>query len=494
MSFVQDNDEMYTYMVIEWYNKYWHIWITPSWEPYNPDNLIAYHYLCTVFYNFFFNNWFDKLFSLRSFSIFLSTILTPILYIFIKYFSNKKTALFSIFLISINWYITMTFVIARPYVFFAIWSSIASLIFIKSFLDIIKNKSINKTNLLNIVFWIILILAIFFEWHIMWTYHNIMLILFLIVYMLVKLENKKIFRLIYSILILLLIFVIYLYFFKYSFIKFIIESFIPVFKIDILSIFWNQISYYTDLWILLSILILIWIIIKTKNRKFTILVIYITTCTVFLHWYIFWSRLFSFRYLIDYLVLFLICISYFIINYKNKKIILTFIIIYLSTNIYNLNLIFSDELNRSLFYRNLKIQDYKYCNNYKNIATDSPWISYFYNKDSNIYSLPSFNDTYHIMDNSRYTYLNVYAIKNNEYLENIVEKNWSVCFAFSHSQYNDTWNFWNRALFKNVMEKWKIIKDNFIEKRIFWTWESPYSNKHNWTILIIDNSFINKEK
>lgn len=50
-----ENDETYTYMVVEWYNKLHVIWITPTWEMYYFTHKF-FHYFTTIFYNFFYDN------------------------------------------------------------------------------------------------------------------------------------------------------------------------------------------------------------------------------------------------------------------------------------------------------------------------------------------------------------------------------------------------------------------------------------------------------
>jgi len=123
-----NTDETYTYMVIEWFNKFWKIWITPSWVIYENNSHIIFHYLTTIFYNFFYENWFNKLFSLRSFNIIFSTLL-----------------LIPLFYLIINWFLNITFMTARSYVLFWIGSVIVSILFIYGILK----KAIHISNLFS---------------------------------------------------------------------------------------------------------------------------------------------------------------------------------------------------------------------------------------------------------------------------------------------------------------------------------------------------------
>lgn len=111
-----DTDEAYTWMVIEWYNKYWIYNITPSWEYYNQTNI--FHIMSTYFYNFFYNLWFDKTFSLRSFNIFYSTFLFIPFFIILRKIIWEKISLLVLFFFMTNWYFLILQFTARSYVTF----------------------------------------------------------------------------------------------------------------------------------------------------------------------------------------------------------------------------------------------------------------------------------------------------------------------------------------------------------------------------------------
>lgn len=481
-----ENDETYTYMVIEWYNKFKNMWVTPSWEMYDNTHVL-FNYFTTYFYNFFYDNWFNKLFALRSFNIVLWSILTLPLYIFIKKITNKNIAFLSVFLTTFNWYLLLTFITARPYVLFTVFSVIGSILLIFWFNDFIKNQKITKISIIYIFWWLLLWLVNFYEWHILWLYHNVFLIIILWFYVLFNTRFEKSIKLLWSWLILGLLFISFLYFFKPTFLEFIIKTFNPVFSSIFVTISYNQFSYFT--WFgLLIILLLISYIFIYNNNDYKILAIYLIFWALLFHAYLFWTRLNSFKYLVDYLVILLIIFSIFIFTFNNNKIKAWLLLLVLFTNIYWIIKVYNDDITLIVLYNENSLKEFDLCKNYNVIATDSPGRAYFaYWNNKEIYSLPSFKDSYHVK-NDKYLYLDIYSIKDINHLRNIVKKSWPVCFVFSHNMFNESWMFWNKILFDFVMYKWNKLKEKNLYDRPFGTWKYPLTNKNNWVVLVIDNS------
>lgn len=476
-----ENDETYTYMVIEWYNKLKIIWITPSGEMYFYSHKI-FHFVSAIFYNFFYDLWFNKLFALRSLNIFLSSILVIPLYIFFKTISNKKIALLSIWIITFNWYILISSITARPYVVFMFFSVISTILFILWTNKIIEIWKINKKSIYYFTIWIILCLINFYEWHILWLYHNFIAIWILFLYILKNLKRKDSIKIIWFWVWLFILFFLFLYFFKYNFFIYIIKTFSPYFQFNHLSIAFSQFSYFTFLWWVIIVFFLSFII-NGNNINYKLLVLYIIFTGVFFQAYLFWYRFNNFKYIVNLLVILLFIFSIFLYTYKNNKVKIIIILLFIFTNIYWFIKIMNDKIAWWVLYHENSITAYNLCWDNDIIATDSPgraFLLYWYSRK--IYSLPSYNDVYHHTNNEKYLYLDVYPFKNIEELKQINEGN-NICFVFTHNMLNRDGKFWNDDLFNYVMDNWEILFKNDLYYRPFGSGFYPFSNKNNGIVI-----------
>lgn len=347
-----------------------------------------------------------------------------------------------------------------------------------------------KKSLIYIIWWIILLFINSNEWHILGLYHNFLLIWILLVYILFKVKLQKSIKIIWIWLWLFLILLLFLYFFKPDYINFIINTFNPIFSLTYLTIVYNQFSYFTEFWLLIILFLISYIFIYKNNNNYKILAIYLIFWAVLFHAYLFWVRLNSFKYLVDFLIILIIIFSIFIISFKDKKIKILILLIFFTTNIYWIKKIFEDEITWTVYYNENSIKDYELCKDYNVIATDIPWRAFLIFWDSKkLYSLPSFNDAYHI-NNEKYMYLDIHAIRDINHLKNILKDKWGVCFVLSHNVFDPVWKFWNKELFDYVIKYSKVLKEKFITKRPMWTWKYPLGNSNNWVVLVIDNSIL----
>lgn len=483
-----DTDESYTWMVIEWYNKFWEINITPSWVYY--DQTPLFHYLSAQFYNFFYSFWFNKILSLRSFNIIYSTILSIPLFIVLKNILWEKIGFYSFLFIIFNWYFLIIQFTARPYVTFLFFTffSIISLFYS---LKLFEDKKIKKWIIfffLSFLLW----LYNFLDWHIVWFYHYIIFLFIILIYKIIILW--KIWLKIFWFALVLFIFLLsYLYFFKYSYIEFFFYTFDPFLKTNVLLQFWNFFSYLWIIWntlIILSFLLIYRSWIK-YSKLFTISLLFI----IVFHIYFFSSRLWFIKYISDLYIFISIFIIIFLFNLnKNNKIlfILFLSVFSLSTWTYYLK-IKNDNISWWVMdYKEDKKEFFEYCskNWYVNILTDSPSLWYFYNYKNNIslYSLKPYNNGDNVELNWEYKYKyleNILVIDNIEDFKTLNEK-WNICFIFTHNSYDYNNRFSNEIFFQYIINNWKIIKEEKLTQNLYDLSYFEYFNNHNWTIITFD--------
>ena len=492
-----DTDEIYTYMVIKWYNLFWHINITPSWTNYNQTPI--FHYISTIFYNFWISLGLNQLLSLRLLNILLSSLLLIPYYLIIKKIFNYKVATLSVLLYIIFWYTTIIDYTARTYVTFSFLSFFSVFLFL-IWIKLIWNYF--KKWVILITLSILLSFYNFIDGHILGLYHNIILYFLGFIYIIIKFrKNKNIKLFFFTSLVIFILFILYLYFFKYSFIKFFFITYNPQFRLDILAVWLSNLWYSYTISIILFFISLIFFLFKTKRNYINIILIIYITLVIFIQWYLFWHRFFNFKYLEDILILIIPIISIFLLwLYKKNKLVLSIFLVFLIIgNILNMYFLKTDKIWWSWKYTDITKDLILKCPSNSIIATDNPSIIYFYDHlyklNHKIFSLPSKNDSYHFYKKNwiYYKYLPIKALSTIKEL-NKLRKNNSICFIVSHNVYNSTHYFGNKKLFDYVINNWNYIFSKKINKTIFSTYKLHFLNKHNWDVILFNKISINNKK
>ncbi len=283
--------------------------------------------------SFFYRIFDDIFYQLRFFNVVLKILLSFLIYILIKnIFKLKKIALLGVFLFGLNWYFILYSMIAREYV-------ISAIILITGIL--IGKKIYESNNLKDFLISSLLFLLITFSN--IFIGHNIGLFSLILLYsMLVfnKLirDRKNVFYITISLLLILSLFLVYIIFYDNSIYNFIIRNI--TFKLsnhlqNIINIFYYQKN------IGLIIIILITIINLFKKDKFLKILLAWIVGLIILLGYVFGKNILDVRYLfpISFMLVAIMAYGFYFVRLQVSKIIFYFIfIVFIISNLYNLNL------------------------------------------------------------------------------------------------------------------------------------------------------------
>lgn len=306
-------------------------------EIYNLLNTIPYYFVDS------------PLLKLRLFNIIIFSIITIPLYSIIKkIFKNKKVALLSIFLISINWYIIATTITARSYFIAGILSLILIYICYIIYIEKSKKQLFGYLILLNLVFLINFIVASsVFALH-------ILPILFIIMLMRIKDFSLKDKYLISGILCFFFVGFI-LFYLRNDVVQYALEKFTLDFSnpyCEGLIFQGSVLSYINEIGLLILILIglcpLIYFLIHHKNFNLFLYSLYISVIPI-LQIFLFGGKNTYPRYLFDLTIPVLILTSYFIVFFLKKKrfykiLAYSVLILIISTSLVNINNLYREEL------------------------------------------------------------------------------------------------------------------------------------------------------
>lgn len=484
-----DTDEMYTYLVIQGWNTFGTINITPSGAPYHQTTL--FHYASIACYNFFHSLGIDSLLSLRSFNILYSSLLGIPWYLICIRILGWKLGTWTWIFTTYNRYITLLSIVARSYVTFIYFFvfSVALLLYGIQMLQ----KHLWKGVILCILSFILWIYN-FFEWHILGFYHYIFFLSIMIGYLFFKgmIEQKntwKLFMLIGIIGISILGIYLYISFYKPSYLIFIQQTIKPILSMDTFLDTGNYLSPIKYLGIGVYILSM-YVLYKIGNPFWKILLITISGIILF-QTYFFSERMWFSRYLANIVLILLSLVTLFLVYvYRNALMLwIYFITLITLNNVFWYHTILKDTISWNGTYAEQQKENYLYCkkHGYPFIVTDNPSAAYFYGyKESEIYSLRSKKDMYHTLKNGsyEYLYLPVRALDNiNDFLY-LLYKHKKACFVFSHNAYNTNHHFWNTAFFEYVLTHGKKIKEDILIQETHHLWYFTKQNNYNGTIIV----------
>lgn len=470
------------------------------------------------------------LLQLRLFNIIIfSTFFFPLYLIIKKIFKNKNVALLSVILVSINWYVIATTIVARSYTIFIILSLISLYLCYLIYLSRNSKKLLGYLVLITFV-----ILINFHEGHAITSLHIIPILIFVLLIKIkhFSLKNKY---LLFGLSIFCLAVIGSLYLRKDVF-QYILDTLTfnyPNIYSDGLIFYGSVLSYINIIGILILTLAISYSIIYFLNyrKNFNLFLFSLYVCILPTLQIVFIEKNSYPRYL-SYLTLpIIILVSYCIISlWKRKRackvLACLAVILIISTSVVNISRLYCGDLDWQP-HRPKHWQSYlKEVPENGTIITDFVGVPYFYRPDLKIYFLRDspndpeiidksgnlvyavttneenkilfknyieeyINSNYVISKNQQYHYTTGFPkIMSIKHLETIVENstNQEVYLIISHNLYEKKNQILNPELYEFIFKNSEVVEERFIYKSAFDNRELYNTKKRVLCLLVINKS------